>query len=345
MLVKKNIAPLLPLAFLSTFVSTVNAAPEISSVEGSLSHSSTLTLKGKGFTQGGSPIIWDTTDNQPYSDKLSHGEAIPTTEGIWTQNGNPWSTPITINKKGDVRSKHRQSVYSGKTKSYLGWPRLTDGKGHPTLYVSWWFKPDNSVSNAGGSNKVIRIWDDSNGKNTRISWTVDHMTADTESYSSGSSWKMWGGQTNQWNRLEIWVDANKNTIKSWTNGKLIHNYDNFKKSSTTDESLTIGLIGFDPSISENYSGTTFSLADIYASRSISRVELSSSPTWSTTAPVLKEIQPSMSWTDNEIKIKLNAGNLIPEKAYLYVVDDTGTANSQGYPICLNCPEAPKLSIE
>ena len=209
-------------------ISIVFAEPSISTIEGSLSNKSVLIVNGSEFGNGKLPILWDTTDNQPYSESLSDGGTIPTSEGLWTQNGNPWSKPIVLKKTGDLRSRYRASVYAGNTKGYLSWPHLKDSKNQNTLYVTWWFKSESSISSEGGSNKVVRVWDDGNGNNTRVSWTHHHMTADTENYQAGSSWNGWGGQTNQWNRLEIWLDGNANILKTRTNGKLIHNYKNFK---------------------------------------------------------------------------------------------------------------------
>lgn len=324
--------------------SIAHAEPKITSIEGNISNLSVLTLKGEAFGSGSLPILWDTTDNQPYSNKLSDKDVIPTTDSLWSQNGSTWANPIVLNKTGDLRSKYRRSVYSGVTKGFLGWPRVTDTKNQNTLYVSWWFKAEGSISSETGSNKVIRVWDSPSGKNTRVSWTQHHLTADNETFSAGSSWKNWGGVDNKWNRLEIWLDSNNNILKAWTNGEAIHSYDNFRKSNTTDDSLTVGLIGFDPNVGQNYSGLKFHFSDIYASRSIARVELSNSPTW-TTKNSIKEIQPPIAWSNSEIKVRLNPGTINPETAYIYIVDSNGNANNNGYPICSSCPKPPQLLIE
>jgi hypothetical protein len=46
--------------------------------------------------------------------------------------------------------------------------------------------------------------------------------------------------------------------------------------------------------------------------------------------VNKEIQVPTSWSDGRITVRLNKGNKSQVGAYLYVVDSTGAANSQGY---------------
>lgn len=329
------------LTLLSSFT---YADPKISSIKGKVKNNGTIVLSGSNFGVNNLPILWDTTDNQVYSDELENGDPIPTDQGPWTQNGNLWSNPITISKTGTLRSTHRKSMYSGNTKGYLGWPRISDPTNSDSVYISWWFKPESSISDKGGSNKVIRIWDAQDGNHTRISKTHMHMTAFHESHDPGTSWGEWGGNVNRWNRLDIWVDGKANILKTWTNGELVHSFSNFQKSATTDASLTIGLIGFDPNVGKNYQDTIFHLSDIYASRSMARVELSNSSTWDE-VDATKEIQIPTSWSESEIVITLNQGSIDLKEAYLFVIDSNGNVNSEGISICSSCPYPPKgLSV-
>lgn len=311
------------------------AAPSISSAEigGSAKQGTTVTIAGSGFgsTSPANNMLWDTVDNQDAYNDLSSGSSVPTDSGIWTQNGSQWANPLTIQRSGDLRTDNSNAVYRGEKKSYIGWPRTFDGLTNKTIYVTWWFKPQGDMYGDSSSNKVIRIWDDYGGESTRISWTHHHLTYDA--YDMGitgtADWSNIGTNSGQWSRLEIWADGNNGNIVAKTDGKTIHNITDFKKSSISD-GLTVGLIGFDPSIANNYSNFSFLMDDIYASTTQARVELSSASNWADTNGK-REIQPVTSWSNGKISFTLNLGSLSPSSSlYLYVVDSSGQANSNGY---------------
>lgn len=51
-----------------------------------------------------------------------------------------------------------------------------------------------------------------------------------------------------------------------------------------------------------------------------------------------EIQIPTNWSDTQITVKLNLGELNPESSlYLYVFDKNGKANTSGFPLCKKCP--------
>jgi hypothetical protein len=86
------------------------------------------------------------------------------------------------------------------------------------------------------------------------------------------------------------------------------------------------------------------LDDVYIANSRARVELANRNTWS--GMTHREIQPVTAWSSNSIAIKVNQGSFqIGETAYLFVVDENGVVNSQGYPITIQKafapPSAPK----
>lgn len=71
--------------------------------------------------------------------------------------------------------------------------------------------------------------------------------------------------------------------------------------------------------------------DIYVSQTQARVELCTASTWA--ACTKREIQPPVGWTGNRISVKLNKGGLSSlAGTYLYVVDSSGAANANGFPL-------------
>lgn len=323
------------LVSLSTF-----AAPQIDSIGGSFEIGSTLTIKGRGFSSSGTPpALYDSIDNQPVVSDLSDGAVVPEDQGPWTHNTNIWGNPVTVERDGDLRYQGSSAVYYGSVKSYLGWPVALEDQANKQLYVSWWYKPNQTVNN-GGSNKFVRVWDKSDGTGTRVSLTQMHMIYDVvdQDYSPPTSWATTQPKANEWNRLEIYLDSDAGTIETWLNGNTIHKVNDFRKSNTS-EGLNVGLVGFDPSINDNYSNLNFRMKDIYVSTSRSRVELSNSETWDPTSH--REVLNANSWSDTEVNVDFSLfGHPSLSDLYIYIIDPNGGVNSQGYPVCDKCPEQP-----
>ncbi|MEP3560940.1 MAG: hypothetical protein ABJM19_10745 [Marinobacter sp.] len=328
------------------FSSFCLSAPQISKVDGTLQNGATITISGARFGNIEEQLrkVWDNVDNTAEYATLGSGEEAPTNQGPWTQNGNPWSNPVTIYRGSDQRHQYSKANYHIRTKGYLGWPRAFDGNANRKLYVSWWFKPNVSPDAQGGHNKFIRIWDDPSGNYTRISWTQVMLGAyQDQSGEIQSDWGGWKGDVAQWNRHEIYVDSENQSIQTWVNGQLTHSVKNFYKQNSS-AGLTIGLVGFDPNRSENYGSFESKMDDIYASSVPARVELSTSATWSG-AGSKKELQPFEKWTDSSIDVNVNLGQFkSSDKLYVYVIDPNGLVNQNGVDVtgasCEKCPRSP-----
>ncbi|MGF2685366.1 hypothetical protein ACQUWM_02590 [Marinobacter sp. DUT-3] len=318
------------------------AAPTIDNVSGSLEHGSSIEITGTGFGSATPERtqVWDAVENQPDLMALPDDSVIPTDYGPWTHNGNPWSTPVRIEKESQGRHSNSKAHHRGVTKSYLGWPANFKDNANRSIYVSWWFKPYGDIDAQGGANKLIRIWDDPNGKHTRISWTQELLGG----YGGDASWKGWQGTAHQWNRLEIYVNSDAGTITTWTNGKIVHHVTDFVKADY-DGGLTIGLVGFDPNYNDRYEGLRFDFDDIYASESLARVEISDQSEWDS-AGNRKELQIPRLWSNDKLELTVNLGQFDASQGlYLYVVNDNGEVNQQGYQICSKCPSTPEMGIE
>ena len=76
--------------------------------------------------------------------------------------------------------------------------------------------------------------------------------------------------------------------------------------------------------------------DIYISTSQARVEICEAAQWASCRK--KEIQYPTAWADGRISVRLNKGGRSSlSGAYLYVVDSTGAANANGYPLSSVAP--------
>ncbi|WP_148312696.1 hypothetical protein [Marinobacter similis] len=332
------------IALALSFPLATEASPRITSVDGDIQEGGSITISGSGFTSlNTDQVTYDHVSNQTEYSSLSSGSDVPVDNGPWTQDTNQWGNPVTIEKSGDLRTDKSAAIYYGEVKSYLGYPRSLEGAGNQKLYASWWFKP-NQRADSGGSNKFARIWDRSDGEGTRISWTQMHMTYSGQSGGSETSWGTTQPAENQWNKLEILVDSSKNKITAWLNGQVTQDVSNFRKASTS-EGLSLALVGFDPSIANNYGNYAFRMTDIYVAPTPARVELSDSATWSPTSR--REVLTPLSWSDGTISVKLNYLSLDPsESLYVYVFDEDGNVTPSGFPLCEKCPNKPQgVSIE
>lgn len=325
-----------------SFSASALAAPSISSVSGEFQNNGSITISGTGFTNADAEtVLYDMVDNQSQYSTLKDGDAIQENNSPWTHT-NVYGTPISISRSGDMRSSTSSAVYYGESKSYLGWPSALEGQSNRQIYMSWWYKPNQSVDN-GGSNKFARVWDLTDGTGTRISWTQMHMTFnDTD--SSSPDWGTTQPSANSWNHLEIYVNADKGAIETWLNGERTHNVTTYSKPNNSN-GLNVALVGFDPSISDNYSNLKFRMTDIYVAKSQARVEISDSPTWDPTSH--RELLNITSWSERQISADLKLlGFDSFSNLYVYVIDGTGNANQSGFPLCAKCPGEPKsLTVE
>lgn len=342
MIVDRRHSLLKPLLLASGLLYSVAclSAPQVAGIQGEIKAGGTLIIQGSGFGSLGSDYrsLWDTVDNQSVFENFSSGTVVPEDKGPWARNGSSWANPMVIAKDSGHRHSRSKTHYMGKEKAFLGVPRAFDNNTNRNIYVSWWFYNSYDINEYGGHNKVIRLWDDLDGTKTRISWTQILLGA-----YGNSSWISWGGNDGEWNRLEIYANADQGTIQTWTNGKPIHSVSDYEKISTPD-GMTIWLIGFDPNY-DVYENLEIRLDDIYVSSSPARVELSTSPTWKD-AGNKREIQPFSSWESNRIEVDVNLGQFSEQdNLYVYVIDTNGNVNSEGVSICPLCPSSPTLELQ
>lgn len=314
------------------------SAPSINGISGEFKDGASLTISGLGFGNSGQaiPVLWDSVDNQDYLSGLPDKSEVPEGGGYtFDINGSAWASKVLVDKsKG--RGIRESSYRGGSQKSYFKWSNELGSKNLRNVYISWWFWAGADPAGSGGSNKFIRVWDDHDGEHTRISWTQMHMTYVAKDLNPENkvSWNSWKGDVGQWNRFELWVSADSKIIKAWTNHKLVHNVNDFIKSPSS-KGFDLDVFGFDPNVADDYAGFRFNFGDIYISGSQARVEVSDTPTWSESGSH-REIQIPVSWSDNKINVNLNLGALSNvNNLYLYVIDEKGNVNQDGYPLSLN----------
>lgn len=317
----------------------------------------TIVIDGANFGDNNPMVFWDDVSDQ-FKINNTSGQEVPITDQFkWGQNASQFAFPMSFFKpstdstaslsaKNPTKSQKNGPYYFGAGhSSYLGKPKLSDPNAvSKELYVSWWYRPSIDPRDQGGSNKFIRVWDNEDGKGTRISWTQMHLTCIDSGTENQVSWATWNGDIGKWNHHEFYINLNpgKEKIVARVNGKVLHDITNCTKDTALykDAPLFVGLIGFDHG-SGAYTTMETSIDDIYIGKLQARVVVSKSPTWSNASA--NEVLPIKSWTNNKIEaglISLTSNERVSHNTYVYVVDENGLVNANG--IKLQCPSCPVM---
>ena len=182
-----------------------------------------------------------------------------------------------------------------------------------------------------GSNKYLRIWEDPNGKDgIRISWTQMQL----DSY-----WYYAPVTPAKWHLMEIMLDTDKGQLSAYVDRSFLATV-NIKTTAFSGKwSPTIALLGFDGKIQE-FQQTE--IDDIYMDNKFARVVLGNKPKFADLQSY--ELQLPEKWSDGYIQFKLNYGSIDPKGiAYIYVISQDGSVNSEGFPLCSDC-NAPPSSV-
>jgi len=333
-------------------------APRVSNVSGTLVDKDILTIVGQNFgvKNQAPPVFFDMVDealingvkNDLYA-ALPDGDIVPQgTQYPWIRSGvSPGGAgPIRIGpSRGPYGSRARvyYGDFEGDTNRQDGWLEWPAGFPDPELgivtelYESWYFRPSFDPSDQNGSHKFIRVWDSRTSKSVgiRVSWTQMHLTYDQKGDGTRPSWGDWGGTPNQWNKMEIYINSSTGVIKTWVNSNLIHDISDFEpggdNSTGSFQGIQPRLWGLDGSGDANWVGENIMLSDLYADSTQARVELCDAPKWSDCA--IREPQPAITWTNDEISVRINSGAL-PDlsNSFVYVITDSGITNWIGYPL-------------
>jgi hypothetical protein len=319
------------LTALALFSTTVYAIPAITSA--TLDQTG-ITIVGSGFGADNPMVFWDNNEANFTASGAIEGDKVPAGTGkLWAENGTQWHSPMTFKKSVTRANKENIIYYNADRSGFLTKPKMT-GDVYDTLYVSWWYKPGKSVTDEGGSNKFIRVWDDPNGYGTRISWTQMHLTCGPDPF-----WFTWNGKIGDWNHHEFYVNLAEKKIVAKINGKIVHDVSCEKDPAQVGKPLYVQVLGFDHG-SSSYTTQTTSLDDIYIGNSQARALVSASSSWSSS--IKTEVLPIKTWSNTKIETEAISGYLrLNNQVYIYVVDKDGNVNSKGFKV--SCPFCPTMN--
>jgi hypothetical protein len=325
----------------------IYAAPAINNLSGSLDHGEVLIIEGYDFGNFATEQIWDDFED---------GTAdINAKAGRWER-----IQGLKIDSSTQDR-RHENSFYQGK----YGFGGGTAGFGGGTdqygkWYASYWFKLDpnwvwgtGEVASSHLSNvKFFRIWHSGSGRDNWVTAIHTFLNGNSaiavvENCGDEADW-FWSPRTSipvgSWNQFELEYkesssrDSADGISRIWFNGKLVHSKNNWiTRCSENDTPKRMNLVGFYNSWG-NSPVYSYWQDDSYVVNSWSRVIVGNAADCGSLNPVncnQREIQPINYWGNSSISINFNQGSFNPgQTAYLYVVDENGNVNENGYPITI-----------
>lgn len=321
--------------YLATILfSTTNAfaAPSISGVSGSLTHGQSVTIQGSGFgtKSPATPLLWDDFSRGTTGQPLSTGTA------------SPWTTQAEcVNNYSNSMSYGKSSLSAAQEMRANApcWTRTTRGVlgNQEQIFLAYHYY---AVPGSSGTHtKMARVGSNDDVHNTPNSG----YTAFSPDY-----WYIFGnshGETaivrvpaiaGQWVRDDTWSvlghdNTADGTIGIWRDGKQqAYRTDVVTKNSDSSSSFYNQV--FLPYYTESASRTVY-VGDIYIDNTLSRVEVCTGSTWSNRGSC--EIQIPTAWNSDGINVtvKVNQGAFANSSSkYLYIVDSTGAANSNGHAV-------------
>lgn len=316
------------------------AEPIISEVEGSFLEGETVEISGLGFGSKDTPppLFYDDFQNGNDGEYLSSGAG----EG-WIVGENPpqystWGEYFG----GDIVCKQTLGkTYNGFNETCemsLQFPELNQVYFSGIVYFQKGWYSDNFPE----SIKFLGHWGDSYENLSGYTEYPRPEGGPGRVYSDicldqGSDPIQQRGittlETNGWHRLEFWHGNTPDT----TNESIYIEIDGQRMLSASGNNpgctrSTISLVPRFHDVEEE-AGLTVLWSSVYVDDTLARVEIGDAPIYEDCTHC--EIQISSEWEDGSIQFILNHGKFTPENdVYVYVLDENGEPNSQGYQVNL-----------
>lgn len=359
------------LAWLVLAAEACLAAPVINTVTGTVQEAGVLSLGGSGFgvKNQAAPVLYDTIDNMAAYQRfnLADGAQVPV-----RSDGNcadcPWETRIPATwgnapkyfGKPDSTRVPGRPVYKVSKKGYFRGPNpFASLSENSEVYLSWWYWANHRLySGTGGAvfNKLLRF----TAGNSSTDWEEQIEVEAQNSYLTkngcgASGWDWMGGyaepNAGTWNHVELYLrgggdlDSGTGSAQVFFNGRQVSSSNTLYSCHGMLDHVYVW--GADPNVLQYYpDNSTVLFGEFYLDTTRARVVASPSADyrWSNTQNTLWEIQPAVSWNDDQVQIQFNQGNFAPgSTVYLYVITAAGEI-SPGFPVTvggeINAPAQP-----
>lgn len=187
-----------------------------------------------------------------------------------------------------------------------------------------------------GSNKYLRVWETGpRDKGLHLSWTNYNIVGGRRPETIYAPFS-----PGEWHFVEVAVDTSPPTmsVQIFLNGRFFTEYLLDPSAGESDipgkHSPTVAALGFQGG---NQPLQVAELDNIYVDSQLSRIIVANAPNLS--AASKWDLQIPISWSDNEIRFARVAEKIrVNERAWLFIFDQDGHSNREGFPICPGCTE-------
>jgi hypothetical protein len=328
---------------MSILASHAFAAPSISGASGQVKNGGQITISGSSFgtKSPAAPILWDQFNSGTAGQNLSSSPKWEAYKGSGPQYS------ATQPYGGSGLSAHNVARYSeGESSGFE--TAVSYFNGTDELYYSFMSR----YTGPGDGGRVYKNGRMNTGTNR---YSGDGMLAISDNYifyRPGSSSIYPDGRhfnstniaSGNWQRHQMYGKLSSPSGSS--NGKIWVQIASESKTYSnivtrgSGYSFKYGTIILGLMMANMNSGDVHYMYvdDVYVDKTLARVELCDASTWSNRKAC--DLQIPSAWSGTSITATVNQGAFANNsKAYLYVVDAAGNANSQGYPVTLGTPIA------
>jgi len=335
------------------FPLVVFSAPSITGVTGTVSHGNSVTIAGSGFEakSAAAPTLWDDcsgTNIKTLWDNFLYGPTGYTNCDSGTMNPLAYRTPAEVGRSVALPHSHITKYMSGSQSclvtedgnDVMPWI-YTDISGSTAYtYISWYRRLDpNWVWGDGDKNFKDFAWCDTlNSTPYSCNLYLSHYGPEAPNYEG--SWYSNTALTpvtnlaherleTKWVKTEIIAYWHSSTgyIKVYEDGTLKMHETGATWSGDGPQCLSIE--GFFRTPNDN---NWRYMADIYIDYTLQHVLIGNANTLAGSTTI-RAVQIPSAWSDTSITATINQDAFADSAtAYLYVVDTTGTANTNGYEI-------------
>ena len=320
------------------FLGSVSAVPEIEDWQGIVSDGENLTISGRGFgvKDNAEPILWNDFDSGIQGDHLEeHSDWVS-----YAYDGATYSSTMPYGDNGLCAYNYHEYANAethGFATNYFLFPESEE------IYYSYMSRYDGT----GGQERVYkngRINSGSNRYNGNGSVAISdnyvlYNPGGSSIYPDGRRFREVELDSNNWQRHQIYgklsdPPGTANGIilaQVKTEKKLYENV--ITRREGYSYQYTSVLLGLMMANLESGDYHHMYVDDVYVDNTLARVELCNGTNWSKN--IKCEIQTPQSWSEDSITFDFNQGSFQEgETAYLYVVNENGSVNEEGYPITI-----------
>lgn len=328
---------------------SLQAAPVIDSVNGSIVHGAQIVINGSNFGENASPtpLIWDDFEIGTTNSILNTSPQM----GNWLLSHSPDPVYSTTRSVSGNKSAFMAYNPGNQWSSFVANPLPIADHFYQSFY--FWFS-----SYGAGQIKLMQVHGNSGQGDfapgfmfhtSSPGWWNNYISTvdgnNRESYQSISETDI--PQAGKWHHYEMFLKRSSaggiadGIVMVKIDGIVRYNQQNVVTRSNS--AYNWDEISFMHGITNAGENIDAYVDDAYLNNTWARVELCESPRYADCQT--KVVQPATSWLDGQISVKLVKGsfdNIDP--LYLYVVDSNNVANSNGYPFCRICPKPPGENI-